>query len=143
MKTRIVTIVSAVLMAGALFLHSSAADEPAKQVESGSLIVIDSAGNAVSCIQSNYGGYGSGLAVGGFGLQNRGAYFSLEKPELQALRRLIDEARSLHEFSDGTLKISRYQAGLWDELSTGCHISTCVISIQQLLYSEYSKGIIQ
>jgi hypothetical protein len=24
-------------------------------------------------------------------------------------------------------------AGLWDELSTGCHISTCVISIPQLL----------
>ncbi|HYQ61940.1 SNF2-related protein [Actinophytocola sp.] len=46
-----------------------------------------------------------------------GAYFSLEKPELQALRRLIDEARSLHDFSDGTLKISRYQAGLWDELA--------------------------
>ena len=46
-----------------------------------------------------------------------GAYFSLEKPELQALRRLIDEARSLHDASDGTLKISRYQAGLWDELA--------------------------
>jgi len=46
-----------------------------------------------------------------------GAYFSLEKPELQALRRLIEEARSLQEFSDGTLKISRYQAGLWDELA--------------------------
>ncbi|GAB1507989.1 DEAD/DEAH box helicase [Actinophytocola sp. KF-1] len=46
-----------------------------------------------------------------------GAYFSLEKPELRALRRLIDEARSLHEASDGTLRISRYQAGLWDELT--------------------------
>jgi superfamily II DNA or RNA helicase len=46
-----------------------------------------------------------------------GAYFSLEKPELQALRRLIDEARSLHDASDGTLRISRYQASLWDELA--------------------------
>lgn len=46
-----------------------------------------------------------------------GAYFSLEKPELQALRRLIEEARSLQESSDGTLKISRYQAALWDELA--------------------------
>jgi superfamily II DNA or RNA helicase len=46
-----------------------------------------------------------------------GAYFSLEKPELQSLRRLIEEARSLQEFSDGTLRISRYQAGLWDELA--------------------------
>ncbi|HEX6359408.1 SNF2-related protein [Actinophytocola sp.] len=47
-----------------------------------------------------------------------GAYFSLEKPELQSLRRLIEEARALQEFSDGTLKISRYQAGLWDELAS-------------------------
>ena len=46
-----------------------------------------------------------------------GAYFSLEKPELQALRRLIEEARALQESSDGTLKISRYQAALWDELT--------------------------
>ncbi|MGB3442346.1 MAG: SNF2-related protein [Actinophytocola sp.] len=46
-----------------------------------------------------------------------GAYFSLEKPELRALRDLIEEARSLHEASDGTLRISRYQAGLWDELT--------------------------
>jgi superfamily II DNA or RNA helicase len=47
-----------------------------------------------------------------------GAYFSLEKPELQALRRLIEEARTLQESSDGTLKISRYQAALWDELAS-------------------------
>ena len=46
-----------------------------------------------------------------------GAYFSLEKPELQALRRLIEEARALQESSDGTLKISRYQAGLWEEFA--------------------------
>jgi len=46
-----------------------------------------------------------------------GAYFSLEKPELRALRELIDEARSLHDASDGTLRISRYQAGLWEELA--------------------------
>lgn len=47
-----------------------------------------------------------------------GAYFSLEKPELQALRRLIEEARALQDHSDGTLKISRYQASLWDELAS-------------------------
>jgi superfamily II DNA or RNA helicase len=46
-----------------------------------------------------------------------GAYFSLEKPELQTLRRLIDEARSLQDKPDGPLKISRFQAGLWDELA--------------------------
>ncbi|TDV40084.1 DEAD/DEAH box helicase [Actinophytocola oryzae] len=46
-----------------------------------------------------------------------GGYFSLEKPELQALRRLIEEARALQDASDGTLKLSRYQATLWDELA--------------------------
>jgi superfamily II DNA or RNA helicase len=46
-----------------------------------------------------------------------GAYFSLDKPELAALSRLIDEARSLQDQPDGSLRISRFQAGLWDELS--------------------------
>jgi SNF2 family DNA or RNA helicase len=46
-----------------------------------------------------------------------GAYFSLQKPELQALRRLIDEARALQDTPGGQLRISRFQAGLWDELT--------------------------
>ncbi|MDN5919785.1 MAG: SNF2-related protein, partial [Pseudonocardia sp.] len=46
-----------------------------------------------------------------------GAYFSLRKPELQALRTLIDEARELQDSPRGPLRISRYQAGLWDELA--------------------------
>jgi SNF2 family DNA or RNA helicase len=46
-----------------------------------------------------------------------GAYFSLDKPELAALSRLIDEARSLQDQPDGALRISRFQAGLWEELS--------------------------
>ena len=47
-----------------------------------------------------------------------GAYFSLEKPELLALRRLIDEARALQD-NDRTarLRISRFQAGLWEEFA--------------------------
>ena len=45
-----------------------------------------------------------------------GAYFSLGKPELQALRKLIEEARALQDH-DGPLAISRYQASLWDELA--------------------------
>jgi superfamily II DNA or RNA helicase len=45
-----------------------------------------------------------------------GAYFSLEKPELLALRRLIDEARMLADKPDGPLRISRYHTALWDEL---------------------------
>jgi superfamily II DNA or RNA helicase len=46
-----------------------------------------------------------------------GAYFSLEKPELQALRRLIEEARALADSPGGPLRINRFQAGLWDELT--------------------------
>jgi superfamily II DNA or RNA helicase len=50
-------------------------------------------------------------------LLDDGAYFSLEKPELQALRRMIDEARALQDKPDGPLQISRFQADLWDELA--------------------------
>ncbi|HEX9042865.1 MAG TPA: DEAD/DEAH box helicase [Trebonia sp.] len=46
-----------------------------------------------------------------------GAYFSLDKPELTALARLIGEARALQDRPDGGLRISRFQAGLWEELS--------------------------
>jgi superfamily II DNA or RNA helicase len=46
-----------------------------------------------------------------------GAYFALDKPELQALRALIEEARSLLDAPGGPLRISRFQAGLWAELA--------------------------
>ena len=46
-----------------------------------------------------------------------GAYFSLDKPELAALARLIDEARAMQDQPDDGLRISRFQAGLWEELS--------------------------
>jgi len=47
--------------------------------------IVDPEGNAVSCIQSNFMDFGSGLVVGGFGLQNRGAYFSLDPEHLNRL----------------------------------------------------------
>ncbi len=46
-----------------------------------------------------------------------GAYFSLQKPELQSLRALIEEARALQETAGGPLRISRFQVGLWEELA--------------------------
>ncbi|MCZ2401853.1 SNF2 helicase associated domain-containing protein [Paenarthrobacter sp. Z7-10] len=46
-----------------------------------------------------------------------GAHFSLERPELHQLRELIDEARVLQDAGSEGLKISRFQASLWDELA--------------------------
>jgi superfamily II DNA or RNA helicase len=46
-----------------------------------------------------------------------GAYFSLQKPELQALARLIEESRALRDVPGDGLKISRFQAGFWAELT--------------------------
>nr|WP_225953927.1 DEAD/DEAH box helicase [Kibdelosporangium phytohabitans] len=45
-----------------------------------------------------------------------GAYFSLQKPELRTLHRLIAEARGLHDQTSDSVRISRFQAGLWDDL---------------------------
>ena len=45
-----------------------------------------------------------------------GAHFSLLDPRLQTLRQLIEEARELGDTAAGSLRISRYQSGLWLEL---------------------------
>ena len=47
---------------------------------------------------------------------NTGVYFSLDRPELDQLRNLIEEARALQDRDRPTLRISRFQVGLWDEL---------------------------
>ncbi len=60
-----------------------------------------------------------------------GAYFSLEKPELQALKKLIEEARALQDKQDGPLKISRFQVSLWEELA-----ALGVVSRQAAAWSE-------
>ncbi|MGY1771925.1 DEAD/DEAH box helicase [Blastococcus sp. SYSU D00813] len=60
------------------------------------------------------------LALGEeFLLLPSGMWFDVCRPEFDRLRRLLDEARALQE-TDATderdLRISRYQAGLWEEL---------------------------
>ena len=52
-------------------------------------------------------------------LLDDGAHFSLLARELEALRELLAEAQALGDGSQpGSLRISRYQATLWDELVT-------------------------
>lgn len=46
-----------------------------------------------------------------------GAFFALDKPELVTLRRLIEEARALTDTDNEKPRISRFQAGLFDELA--------------------------
>jgi superfamily II DNA or RNA helicase len=50
-------------------------------------------------------------------LLDDGAHFSLLESGLQELRRLIEEARALADLPSASLRISRYQAGLWAELA--------------------------
>ncbi len=66
-----------------------------------------------------------------------GAYFSLQKPELQSLKRLIEEARSLQDRPEGPLRISRFQAGLWDEL-----VALGVVDQQADAWQEQVDGLL-
>jgi superfamily II DNA or RNA helicase len=66
-----------------------------------------------------------------------GAYFSLHKPELQALARLIEEARALQDSPSGALRISRYQAGFWEELA-----ALGVIGHQAAAWREHVQGLL-
>ena len=47
-----------------------------------------------------------------------GTYFSLERPELARLAELIAEARALNDSPRATARLSRYQASLWEDLSS-------------------------
>ena len=64
-----------------------------------------------------------------------GAYFSLRKPELQTLAALIEEARTLHD--EGPLRISRFQAGLWDDLA-----ALGVVGKQARAWEQQVKGLL-
>ncbi len=45
-----------------------------------------------------------------------GTYFSLDRDDLRQLGRCIVEARSLHDAPAGVARLSRWEAGLWEDL---------------------------
>jgi superfamily II DNA or RNA helicase len=45
-----------------------------------------------------------------------GTWFSLQRPEFEQLRLLIEEARALRDVPGDGVQISRFQAGLWEQL---------------------------
>ncbi len=45
-----------------------------------------------------------------------GTYFSLQRPEFEQLRLLIEEARALQDVPGEGTRLSRYQASLWEQL---------------------------
>ena len=46
-----------------------------------------------------------------------GTWFALDRPELETLRRLVEEARALQDSPSGPLRISAVHVGLWEELA--------------------------
>ncbi|HEV2377022.1 MAG TPA: SNF2-related protein [Streptosporangiaceae bacterium] len=72
-----------------------------------------------------------------------GAYFSLEKPELRALAALIEEARALHDSPPGELRISPFQAGLWDELAELADVSHQATTWQRNVQGLLDAGAFQ
>jgi gamma-glutamyltranspeptidase / glutathione hydrolase len=64
--------------------------------------VVDGEGNAVSLIESNYAGFGSGIVdpLTGIAYQNRGSYFSLDEDHANALG---PARRTLHTLMPGML----------------------------------------
>ncbi|TFD41985.1 helicase [Cryobacterium sp. TMT1-2-1] len=65
-----------------------------------------------------------------------GTYFSLDRPELHQLRRLIEEARALQEPGSAALGISRFQVDLWDELQ-----ALGVVAAQAAAWRETMAGL--
>ena len=71
-----------------------------------------------------------------------GTYLRLDQPELQQLRRLIEEARSLQEHVRDGLGVSRYHVDLWAELEQLGVVDTQAAAWRQALASLAEGGTI-
>jgi SNF2-related domain len=67
-----------------------------------------------------------------------GAYFCLDKPELRQLAALIGESRALQDAPRDELRISRFQAGLWEELA-----ALGVVSRQAEAWQRQVQGLLE
>lgn len=66
-----------------------------------------------------------------------GSHFSLREPRLQSLRSLIEEARALSDAPPDSQRISRYQAGLWEEL-----VSLGVVEAQASSWRRQAEALV-
>jgi superfamily II DNA or RNA helicase len=69
-----------------------------------------------------------------------GTYLRLDQPELQQLRRLVEEARSLQEHVRDELGVSRYHVDLWAELEQLGVVDTQAAAWRQALTSLSAGG---
>jgi superfamily II DNA or RNA helicase len=69
-------------------------------------------------------------------LLSSGTYFSLERPELHQLYRLIVEARSLVESHGDVLRLSRFQSSWWEEL-----VNLGIVSQQAEQWAKSVRGL--
>ncbi|MGB6020999.1 MAG: DEAD/DEAH box helicase [Ornithinimicrobium sp.] len=69
-------------------------------------------------------------------LLDSGTWFTLDRPELRTLRTLIDEARDLSDHDAETLRVSRYQVSLWEEL-----VELGVVDQQSQRWSQAVQGL--
>jgi hypothetical protein len=66
-----------------------------------------------------------------------GTWFAIQRPELEHLRRLIEEAHALQDRERPGLRISRYQAGLWQEL-----VELGVVAQQSRRWEQDVRGLL-
>jgi superfamily II DNA or RNA helicase len=67
-----------------------------------------------------------------------GTWFRLDRPELDVLRRLIEEARELSDRPAQGLRLTPFQAGLWDEL-----VSLGVVDEQSQRWARVVGGLLE
>jgi superfamily II DNA or RNA helicase len=70
-----------------------------------------------------------------------GRYFRLDRAEFRQLRNLIAEARELEDAPAGVLRVGRFQAGLWQELSELGEVTGQAAAWQESVRALSSAGI--